>query len=132
MKIAVECQSPLLQKSLEIFLSKYLSSAKKCDLLIRDTKCLEDKRCFYIASNEGADLLKPFSKSQLILALEKRYKELYKDTKVAVKERNESWSEEEGFREESLDFSILEKRIDTLTQEYKENILRAIKAFYEN
>ena len=31
-----------------------------------------------------------------------------------------------------MDFDILEKRIEYLTKEYQENILRAVKAFYEN
>ncbi|MBU1927403.1 hypothetical protein KKG77_00210, partial [bacterium] len=73
MKIAVECQSPLLQKSLEIFLARYLSSVKHCDIVVRDTECLNDVKCFYIAGNEKAHLKKPFSKSQLILALENKY-----------------------------------------------------------
>ena len=122
MKIAVECQSPLLQKSLELFLSKYLSSTKKCDIVVRDTECFNDEKCFYISSKSNADLLKPFSKSQLILALEKRYKLLYP---------NASLKAEVEVEEEIMDFSILEKRIETLTLEYQENILRAVKAFYE-
>ena len=125
MKVAVACQSPLLQKSLEIFLSKYLSSSKRSDIIIRDEECLEDKKCFYIASNEKADLLKPFSKSQLILALEKRYKELYTKRVTPESEMQTEVSSE------AIDFSILEKRIAYLTQEYQENILRAVKAFYE-
>jgi len=119
MKIAVECQSPLLQKSLELFLSKYLSSSKKSDIVIRDEKCLNDRRCFFISSSEHADLKKPFSKSQLILALQKKYKELYKTPEV------------QNTQEQKLDFSVLEKRIERLTQEYQENILRAVRAFYE-
>jgi len=122
MKIAVECHSPLLQKSLELFLSKYISSAKKCDIVVRDTECMGDERCFYISSDVNADLVKPFSKSQLILALEKRYKELYPNANVKPEVQAD---------EESMDFSILEKRIEALTLEYQENILRAVKAFYE-
>jgi len=122
MKVAVECKSPLLQKSLELFLSKYLSSTKKCDIVIRDEECLNDERCFYISSKASADLVKPFSKSQLILALEKRHRELYPDSSV----KPETFS-----KEEPMDFSILEKRIEALTFEYQENILRAVKAFYE-
>jgi len=122
MKIAVECHSPLLQKSLELFLSKYLSSTKKCDIVVRDRECLDDKRCFYISSKSEADLMKPFSKSQLILALEKRHRELYP---------NATLKPEPIIEEESMDFSILERRIEALTLEYQENILRAVKAFYE-
>jgi len=113
MKVAVDCKSPLLQKSLELFLDKHLTTVNRCDILIRDEECLSDKRCFYIATNSKADLVKPFSKSQLILALDKRYEDCTdkKDTE--------------------LDFTILEKRIESLTQEYQSNILRAVKAFYE-
>jgi len=123
MKVAVECQSPLLQKSLEIFLAKYLSSSKKSDIIIRDEVCLNENRCFYISSNEKADLLKPFSKSQLILALEKKYNELY-PSMSSVKEIEED-------EKRPLDFAILENRIESLTREYQKNILRVVKAFYE-
>jgi len=126
MKIAVACHSPLLQKSLEIFLSRYLSSPKKSDIVIRDEECLGDARCFYIASNEKADLMKPFSKAQLILALEKKYNELYPQSVTNISNAAASVS-----AEEALDFKILEKRIEYLTKEYQENILRAVKAFYE-
>ena len=119
MRVAVECQSPLLQKSLELFLGNYLTSTKKCDIVIRDQPCLNDERCFYISSDKGADLVKPFSKSQLILALEKRY--ALRDVQESIEEEVDS----------PLDFDILEKRIEALTQEYQANILRAVKAFYE-
>ena len=127
MRVAVECQSPLLQKSLELFLAKYLSASKRSDIVIRDEECLEDKRCFYIASSADADLRKPFSKSQLILALEKKYASLY----PKKEKEQEALQKEYMDEEESMDFSILEKRIELLTQEYQENILRAVKAFYE-
>lgn len=123
MKIAIECRSPLLQKSLELFLARYLSSKKHCDIIVSDEPCLDDTRCFYIASNEDADLKKPFSKSQLILALEKRYKRTSLLTNV-----KEELSEPS---EESINFEILEKRIESLTQEYQRNILNTIRAFYE-
>jgi len=123
MKVAVECQSPLLQKSLELFLANYLSSLKQCDIVVRDIECLNDERCFYVSNKPNADLVKPFSKSQLILALEKRYEELKEDT---PEEESEVTVDSEP-----MDFEILEKRIEFLTQEYQENILRAVKAFYE-
>lgn len=125
MKIAVECQSPLLQKSLEVFLSKYLSSSKKSDIIIRDVECLNESKCFYIASNEKADLLKPFSKAQLVLALEKKYNQLYPRTV------NSSEVERESKESQTMDFQVLQDRIEFLTKEYQESILRAVKAFYE-
>ena len=122
MKIAVQCKSPLLQKSLELFLQKHLNTVNKCEILIRDEACLNEKRCFYIGTDKNADLKKPFSKSQLILALEKREKELYPQNEIV-----ESIEE----NEETLDFSILENRIEFLTKEYQSNIIKAVKAFYE-
>jgi len=118
MKVWVECKSPLLQKSLELFLDKYLSTSKKCDIIIRDKECLNDERCFYIGNDEKADLMKPFSKSQLILTLEKRY-------------QNRVNSDIDENNNEVMDFDILEKRIEFLTKEYQQNILSAVKAFYE-
>ena len=125
MKVAVECQSPLLQKSLELFLANYLSSLKQCDIVVRDIECLNDERCFYISTKANADLIKPFSKSQLIIALENRYEELKKDKSSVDVEIQETENEE------PMDFEILEKRIEFLTQEYQASILRAVKAFYE-
>ena len=61
MKIAVECKSPLLQKSLELFLDRYLTTSSRCDIIVSDVECLNDKRCFYIGTGEKVDLLKPFS-----------------------------------------------------------------------
>lgn len=124
MKIAAQCSSPLLQKSLELFLDKHLCSLGKCDIVVRDEPCLNDERCFYIGSDTKADLKKPFSKSQLILALEKRYD--------ILNPQSDSVSEDSLQRQDpAMDFDILEKRIESLTQEYQSNIIRAVKAFYE-
>lgn len=120
MKIAIECKSPLLQKSLELFLSKHLSPIRSSDIVIRDIKNDGDSRGFYISTSQDADLVKPFSKSQLILALEKRYKSLNK------KEIESNYS-----IDDVMDFEILERRIESLTKEYQANIIKAIKAFYE-
>lgn len=122
MKIFIECKSPLLQKSLELFLEKHLCSSKQCDIIIRDEMCVGDERYFFISSSQKADLKKPFSKSQLILALENKYESTTNDTATVV---------EEILPEEPLNFDILENRIDFLTKEYQQNIIKAVKAFYE-
>ena len=124
MKVAVECKSPLMQKSLELFLKNYLSSVKQCDILVRDEKCLNDDRCFYISNDSEADLVKPFSKSQLILALESKYKSIKKNSPI---DDEENIAEDE----ETIGIEILEKRIKFLTSEYQENILKAVRSFYE-
>lgn len=123
MKVAVECKSPLLQKSLEMFLAKYLSSKKQCDIVVRDVKCLNDERCFYVSSDKDSDLVKPFSKSQLLRALENKLN--------IITNRKNIEEDEETQAQEPLNFDILEKRIEFLTTEYQQNILKAVKAFYE-
>ncbi|MBU1927996.1 hypothetical protein KKG77_03245, partial [bacterium] len=94
-----------------------------CDIVVRDTECLNDVKCFYIAGNEKAHLKKPFSKSQLILALENKYESMGHESGVVEKEPLE--------RDEPINFDILERRIELLTKEYQHNIINAIKAFYE-
>ncbi len=129
MRVAVECKSPLLQKSLEVFLSKHLSSLKNCDIVVRDVRVLDDEKSFFIASSGECNLIKPFSKSQLILALERRYKEMNKGNLHYL---NKIYQEDEDDDEvQSMGFDILEKRIEALTKEYQDNILRAVRAFYE-
>jgi hypothetical protein len=122
MKVAVECKSPLLQKSLELFLAKYLCTTKHCDIVIRDEKVPGDARSFYISSDKSADLIKPFSKSQLILALENRLKNTH--GMLAKEDRSQE-------KNEPLNFDILEKRIEFLTREYQQNIMNTVRAFYE-
>lgn len=119
LKIAIECKSPLMQKSMEMFLQNYLSSARLCDIVVRDEPCLNDERCFYVSTKKGADLVKPFSKSQLILALQNKYKSLKKDY------------EHLEVDEDVMDIEILEKRIKYLTSQYQDNILKAVRTFYE-
>lgn len=118
MRVAIECKSPLMQKSLELFLKKYLSPQRNADIIIRDFK--SDDRNFYISSSSEADLIKPFSRSQLLLTLEKKYKELNKDEVL----KNYT-------SEDTLDFEILQRRIESLTKEYQDGIIKAVKAFYE-
>ena len=122
MKIAVECHSQLLQKSLELFLAPYLTSVKNCDIVVRDVECIKNVHCFYIGSDVNADLHKPFSKAQLVLALENRYA-IIKAQEVDIDDIKNT--------EKTKDFSMLERRIEMITQEYQENILNAIKAFYD-
>lgn len=128
MRVAVECKSPLLQKSLELFLGKHLSSLKNCDIAIRDIKFTDDEKSFYISGNKDSDLIKPFSKSQLILALEKKYKSMNKGSLYSTIKEN---IEDESVDNEELGFDILQKRIESLTKDYQENILRVVRAFYE-
>ncbi len=124
MKVAVQCESGLLQRSLELFLEGHLSSLKQCDVVLRDTKIMDSHHSLYISDDEDADLKKPFSRSQLFVVLEAFYNKMEEIDSV------QSYDEEVE-RSEVKDFTLLEERIDQLTQEYKSNVLRVVKAFYE-
>jgi len=124
MKVAVQCESPLLQRSLELFLEGHLSSLKQCDVVIRDKKIIDSYHSLYISENADSDVKKPFSRSQLFLALENFYK------KLEGMENIQDY-EEEVEDSQTKDFSLLESRIEQLTDEYKKNLLNTIKAFYE-
>ncbi len=122
MKIAVVCKSPLLQKGLELFLQNHLSIMKHCDLVVCDVKIDTDTACLYI-SQEDADLKKPFTKAELFLAIEQKLNEAtncdtYEDNVLKPSEQK-------------VNFSILQERIEQLTLEYQNNILKVIKLFYE-
>ncbi|MBN2870150.1 MAG: hypothetical protein JXK04_04255 [Campylobacterales bacterium] len=125
MKIAIQCDSPLLQRSLELFLEGQLSSIRQCDILIRDREIRDDNHpTFVIGSNASADLIKPFSKAQLLHALAQKYDSLKQEP--AAKMEETATGSEEG-----VSFEILERHIEKLTREYQDNILKAIRAFYE-
>ncbi len=74
MKVKIECDSPLLQKTLEYFLKDYISQN---GVLITDNP---EKEGIII----GRDIVKPFSKSSLLLQLEKLI-----DTKPSFEEEFE-------------------------------------------
>ena len=120
MKIAIECKSPLLQKSCEMFLKKHITSSKNADIIVKDYKD-DDSKTFFISQEKDADLKKPFSKSQLILALENRYNLMKKDKNLVTTIQDQ----------QTANFEILQKRIELITKEYQEKIIEAIKAFYE-
>ncbi len=124
MKVAVQCESALLQRSLELFLEGHLSSLKQCDVVLRDRKIMDSHHALYISEDDGADIKKPFSRSQLFVALEAFYNKLEDIESVQA---FDSEIDAEGEK----DFTLLEERIDQLTQEYKTNLLHVIKAFYE-
>ena len=81
MKVKIECKSPLLQKSLEYFLKEYIDEN---GILITDDI---EKNGIII----GKDIKKPFTKTSLILQLQKKiipkksfeeeFEELFEDFK---------------------------------------------------
>lgn len=127
MKVAIQCDSPLLQRSLELFLEGNLSSRRHCDILIRDKHISDDEYpTFIITSDANTDLVKPFSKAQLLDALHSKLEIL--KTPSALQP---SLAEIEVQSDDRVGFEILEHHIEKLTREYQANILKAVKAFYE-
>lgn len=124
MKVAIQCDSPLLQRSLELFLAGQLSSVRQCDILIRDREIRDENHpTFIIGSGESADLPKPFTKAQLLHALAQKFDSL--------KHPQAETAEASVPEDEKVSFDILERHIEKLTREYQDNILKAIRAFYE-
>jgi len=125
MKVAVQCNSPLLQKSLELFLQNHLTTTKQCDVVLRDKKIKNDLNVLYISADKDADIVKPFSKSQLIEKIEEylvsKKESIVKTKRVEIKS---------NIKEKSS-FILLEKKIDTLTKNYQKNLLKIIKEHYE-
>lgn len=125
MKVAIACESPLLQRSLELFLEGRLSSQRHCDIVVCDHEIRNDEYLsLSIGTTENVDLQKPFSKAQLFHALTKKLDSIKHVTAQDVATVEE---EEEG----SVSFDILERHIEKLTREYQSNILKAVRAFYE-
>jgi hypothetical protein len=129
MRVAVKCESPLLQRSLEMFLDKNLSPMKSCDIVVSDQKLDLDQKIVYISNESDADLTKPFSKSQLFLVLEKVMKD-EKESKSFLS-MMEEMDTVESSNTQGLEFKFLQDRIEKLTKEYQENLIKTIRAFYE-
>ena len=94
MKFKIDCDSPLLQESLEIFLKNYLDEN---GIIISDN----EKRGKIII---GKDIKKPFTKTSLILQLEK----------ILNKSKNKTF----------------EERLDEIIENFKNEIKNLIKEYY--
>jgi len=110
LKVAVICDSPLLEKSIKNFLKEYITPLGICDFVISDKKRELHKPIFYIGNHENSDLKKPFSKSTLLLKLEKFY-----DSGFYV--------QKEG------DIDVLKQRITAITDRFLEDIFRELDSF---
>lgn len=72
MKIALECQSILLKKALNIFLKPSIVSKKHCDFVICDYEGKFECPVFFI-NTASAHIKKPFSKDELLEKIEEFY-----------------------------------------------------------
>ncbi|MBE0491078.1 MAG: hypothetical protein IBX44_02380 [Sulfurospirillum sp.] len=118
MKIALACRSLLLEKSLEIFLKKFIAPYKQCDFVISDQKIQIDKPLFYIAK-EGGNLSIPFSTSTLYITVEKFYNRL------------NTQNSPQSIALQKVDFTLLEARIEEQVKEFQQNLIKTLRDFYE-
>ena len=124
MKIALIGDSPLLDKSLEMFLKDYLTSYKQCDFIVT-TKPLQNahKPVFLVQ--------KPFTKEILLQNLESFYAQIKEKEKMQQKItplRDSS----QNIQEQNLQ-NAQEINLQDTNQENKEQILEAkIKALFLN
>ena len=119
MKIAIACKSILLEKALKIFLRPYLVPVKYCEFVVSDSKIKIDKPIFLIG-NDSAHLPLPFSKTSLLLALEEFSTCLLGEKK-----------QKSEIAKEVKDFSILENKINMLTDKFRKDLIQTIKSHYE-
>jgi len=116
LKIALACQSILLEKSLEIFLKSYIVPYKQCNFVISDRKIEIDKPLFYIAT-ENSDLPMPFSKSALMLKVESFYDSLFKKEKEEIVKK--------------VNIKDIEEKIIKLTDNFRKDLISVIKEHYD-
>ncbi|RAX57686.1 hypothetical protein CCZ01_05205 [Helicobacter monodelphidis] len=76
MKIAVMCDSPLLQKCLEYYLKDFIVSYRQCDFVIADKKVETTKPTCLVSSTDEANIKKPFNRTDLKLGIEAFFKSL--------------------------------------------------------
>ena len=110
MKYKIICSSPLLQSTLEYFLKEYLSND---GIIITDNKDIEGVLI-------GRDIKKPFTKTSLILQLEKI--SFVKEYTI----ENTSFNKNETFK----DKLTLEERLEDLIDQFKQNLISLIKEEY--
>ena len=99
MKYKIICSSPLLQYTLEYFLKEYLSND---GVIITDNKNIDGILI-------GKDIKKPFTKSSLILQLEK----------ISFTKSNTS--------EKNLENLTFEEKLEKLIDKFKKDLINLIK-----
>ena len=70
LKVCVLCDSVLLEVALKKFLKNYITTYKECDIVLSDKK-INVKKTLLIVGQKNAYIKKPFTRSSLILKLEK-------------------------------------------------------------
>lgn len=120
MKIAIECNSILLEKALFLFLKQFVVPLKQCDFVVCDYDRNFSKPTFFIGTPR-ANIVKPFSKEMLFHAL----KEFYAFTCKKTAENRTPLKTTHKIDKK------LEEKIDNLLQEFRLNLTSLLKEHYE-
>lgn len=121
MKLAIVCQSLLLENALKLFLKPYIVPFKQSDFIVCDYKIESDKPQFRVKSPES-NIAFPFSKSALLLSLEKFSKA------IEVSAKNDELAKP---LQNSPDFSTLEEKLNQICNQFNQQIIQTIKEHYE-
>ncbi len=112
LKVYINCKSQLLQKSLEIFLKKYLTPYKKADVVLSDRPLRSEKTVVTIGNKRSDKIQKPFTQSSLLFALDRVKKSLENQQNLRPKE-------------EKIDLEI---QIEKLTQKFAKDLAHILKS----
>ncbi|WP_299328086.1 hypothetical protein [uncultured Helicobacter sp.] len=66
MKIAVICESELLQKSLEMYLKDFLAPLEECEFVVSDYQSCDMKPVCLVGSGSGTHVKTPFTQESLL------------------------------------------------------------------
>ena len=113
MKVALVCQSLLLSRALKSFLGDTITPYKQCDFVISDKKIELDKPVFLLSHSEG-DLIIPFSKSALLIELDKFFKSLNAPKMVNTDPLHHT----------------LEEKIAQITDKFRAELIETIRGYY--
>lgn len=111
MKVALVCDSPLLKKSLELYLKESVSTYAECDFVISDKAVKSKKPVLFIGKRKDATLSVPFSKEQMLSQAQQFY----------IRHLNE---------EVDSDKAALEKILTKLNKKHKEKIDKIIREYH--
>jgi len=115
MKVALVCESPLLKKSLELYLKDSVCSYETCDFVISDKAVKSKKPILFIGKREDATLKVPFSKEEVLSKTQQFYLH----------------HTEEAPKEVSDEEQVLEDILSKLNKKHKEKIEKIVREFYE-
>ena len=110
MKVALVCESPLLKKSLELYLKENVSTYEACDFVISDMAVKSKKPVLYIGKRKDATISVPFSKNQIL----SKTQQFYNQNLVGESDK-----------------AVMDEIVAGLNKKHKEKIEKIIREFHE-